>query len=122
MCAIYGQKLSLAKTEKRKARAGKTEEGKTVCNCSGVDGLMDTGECLSIYALPQSSPIFHQLLCHLPFCHLPGPRHLPFTPSHYPVPDPTTVVDQAWESLHGQEQSEREGRGTRLCSSDQRVS
>ncbi len=40
VCARYGQKLCLAKTEKRKARAGKTEEGKTVCYCSGVDGLM----------------------------------------------------------------------------------
>ena len=38
--ARYGQKLCLAKTEKRKARAGKTEEGKTVGNCSGVDGFM----------------------------------------------------------------------------------
>ena len=64
MCAIYGQKLSLAKTEKRKARAGKTEEGKTVCNCLGVDGFidLDTGEKLLIYAFPQSSSAFHQFL------------------------------------------------------------
>ena len=32
---------------------------------------LDTGKCLSIYALPQSFRIFHQLLCHQPFCHLP---------------------------------------------------
>ncbi len=36
VCAHYGQKLCLAKTEKRKARAGKIEEGKTVCNCLGA--------------------------------------------------------------------------------------
>ena len=39
---------------------------------------LDTGEKLSINALPQSSTTFHQLPCHLPAL-----RHVLFTPSHY---------------------------------------
>ena len=67
VCALWSV-TGLAKTEKRKAKAGKTEEVKTVCNCTKDDGSRDR-RVAPFKRITQSSPTFHHIPCHLlPAC------------------------------------------------------
>ncbi len=76
--ARYGQKVCLAKTE----------EGKTVCNCSGVDGQIQIQGKSSLLMhflslLPLSISFFDT--CFFDTYHLTTLRHVLFTLSHYAI-------------------------------------